>query len=432
MTAKFAVFTPLHAPGNAYIEEAWQSLLAQTRTDWHWYVLENNGGVLPAALAADPRVTLVVPTGAVEGVGALKRTLCMTSDEPWLVELDNDDLLHPSALARLAGCFEAGDEFVYSDFAEFTDHGDGRWSPNIYNGAYGWQCYAVEFQEHKLLAMRAPSMTAQNLRSILWAPNHVRAWTREAYMRIGGHNASMPVSDDFDLVVRTYLAGCKWTCVHECLYFYRVHRSNTVAARNAEIQLGAGRVYERSIWALAEKFADDNNLLKVDLCGAIDPPAGYFVLDQDYTGDPDHGVRCDLNAVWPLPANSVGLLRAHDAVEHLPNPIVTMNEAYRVLAPGGFLMISVPSTNGVGAFCDPTHVSYWNAQSFRYYTDQNFARYIPGFKGRFQVSRIIEWFPSAWHKEVNMPYVEAQLIKLGPGYAPMGEVLWPPPYGQQG
>ena len=101
-----------------------------------------------------------------------------------------------------------------------------------------------------------------------------------------------------------------------------------------------------------------------------------------------------------------------------------MNEAHRVLAPGGFFMISIPSTNGLGAFCDPTHVSFWNKLSFRYYTSKQFARYIPKFVGKFQVARVIEWFPSDWHREHNVPYVEAQLIALKDGYVPMGEVLW--------
>jgi hypothetical protein len=118
------------------------------------------------------------------------------------------------------------------------------------------------------------------------------------------------------------------------------------------------------------------------------------------------------------------LHRAHDAVEHLADPIHTMNEAYRVLAPGGFFMIEVPSTNGLGAFCDPTHRSYWNKLSFRYYTDRSFARYVSAFRGRFQVSRIIEWFPSDWHRAENVPYVEAHLFALKDGYRPMGDVLF--------
>jgi hypothetical protein len=38
-----------------------------------------------------------------------------------------------------------------------------------------------------------------------------------------------------------------------------------------------------------------------------------------------------------------------------------------VLKPGGTAEITVPTTDGPGAFQDPTHVSFWNRRSFLYY-----------------------------------------------------------------
>jgi SAM-dependent methyltransferase len=244
------------------------------------------------------------------------------------------------------------------------------------------------------------------------------------YRMIGGHDAELPGGDDHDLMVRFFLAGARFVHIPEVLYHYRVHGQNTVTTHNAAIQDGTWKTYNRHIWSLAEHFANEQKLLKVDLCGGIDPCKGYLVLDQ-HIPDGVNGLAANLENKWPLADHSVGVLRAHDAIEHLSNPIHTMNEAHRVLAPGGFLMISVPSSSGKGAFCDPTHVSYWNDLSFRYYTDQHFARYVPSFTGRFQLLRCIEWYPSDWHREVNMPYAEAHLVALGPGYEPMGEVLWP-------
>ncbi len=65
-----------------------------------------------------------------------------------------------------------------------------------------------------------------------------------------------------------------------------------------------------------------------------------------------------------------------------------MNEAYRVLAPGGFLLVRVPSTDGRGAFQDPRNRTFWNEHSFWYYTQARFACELPDFKGRFQVARL--------------------------------------------
>lgn len=38
----------------------------------------------------------------------------------------------------------------------------------------------------------------------------------------GGHDASLPVTDDHDLLCRTYLAGVKFVHPPRCLYFYRL------------------------------------------------------------------------------------------------------------------------------------------------------------------------------------------------------------------
>lgn len=82
---------------------------------------------------------------------------------------------------------------------------------------------------------------------------------------------------------------------------------------------------------------------------------------------PPADVIADLSQRWPWDDQTVDVIIAHDIIEHLPDKIHTMNEAWRVLRPGGQLKIVVPTTGGAGAFQDPTHVSYWNERSFLYY-----------------------------------------------------------------
>ncbi len=79
----------------------------------------------------------------------------------------------------------------------------------------------------------------------------------------------------------------------------------------------------------------------------------------------------DLSKPWPWATSSVSEIIAHDVIEHLPEKIFTMNEAWRVLMPGAMFRIIVPTTDGRGAFQDPTHVSYWNRNSFFYYTHED-------------------------------------------------------------
>jgi glycosyltransferase involved in cell wall biosynthesis len=416
---KISVITPLHKPGNAYIQETYESLLIQSFQDWEWIILENHGGLVPENIRADTRVKIY--NFDINGIGALKAFLCKRATTDYIVELDNDDILIETALEEVLAAFEDGADFVYSDSAEFQDKTWANESEGYpYSSVFGWSYYPIVYKGLvTLYAMRSPELNAQNIRRIEWSPNHVRAWTRKSYNEIGGHDVSMVVADDHDLMVRYFLAGKKFKHIEECLYLYRVHADNTVKTNNANIQRATHQVYGKYIWKLGEKFADDNGLSKVDLCGGVNPVPGYLSLDEQIKPGI---ISCDLNYDWPLKNNSVGIIRANDAVEHLIDPVHTMNECYRILAPGGFLMIDVPSTNGLGAFCDPTHKSFWNRLSFRYYCEGVFKQYVPKFNGRFQVMHLVEWFPSEQHRIDNVPYVQAQLLALKDGYHPMGAV----------
>jgi len=126
-----------------------------------------------------------------------------------------------------------------------------------------------------------------------------------------------------------------------------------------------------------------------------------------------------LNKKWPFKDSSVGLIRANDIIEHLKDPVNIMNEAYRILVDGGWFLIEVPSTDGRGAYQDPSHVSQWNSNSFWYYTDRKYAKYVPAIKGRFQVQRMLNYNPTEFHKQNYICYTRTHLtaikIKRYPG-----------------
>jgi hypothetical protein len=92
-----------------------------------------------------------------------------------------------------------------------------------------------------------------------------------------------------------------------------------------------------------------------------------------------------------------------------------MGEIHRVLAHGGWAFIEVPSTDGRGAFQDPTHVSYWNENSFLYYTDAYLANFIDNKSIRFQEYRRETYFPNDWMKNLNVCVTSAWLIAVKDG-----------------
>jgi len=145
--------------------------------------------------------------------------------------------------------------------------------------------------------------------------------------------------------------------------------------------------------------------LKLDLGGRFNAPPGFTTVDLL-----DADIIMDLEKPWDaIEDNSVGILRAYHILEHLHDPIHFFNEAYRVLVPGGLLMLEVPSTEGAGAFSDPTHVKFFNLLSFEYYTNEQYAKFIrPQYKGKFQVSRLVQY---NWSNP-NIPIVSGQFIAL--------------------
>jgi len=97
--------------------------------------------------------------------------------------------------------------------------------------------------------------------------------------------------------------------------------------------------------------------------------------------DPNHGSgswsRYAQEVPWPTADDSVVSIRASHVMEHIPagaDRIRVMNEAHRVLMPGGVFEIIVPNAlSGTWhAFADPTHVSFWVLESF-HYLDGHFA-----------------------------------------------------------
>jgi len=96
--------------------------------------------------------------------------------------------------------------------------------------------------------------------------------------------------------------------------------------------------------------------------------------------------------------------------EHLNDKHKIMAEIYRVLADDGWVFIQVPSTDGRGAFQDPTHVSYWNENCFWYYTRKDKAMFIRNDKIRFQEFKLdtFWWEP----RSDNIAITDAWLVAI--------------------
>lgn len=420
---RFSIFTPTHKPD--YIEEAFGSLVEQTFTDWEWVIVPNGDkAIIPEHITNHPQVRVVRAPDeiAVKGVGALKLFACQNCEGEYFVELDHDDLLTENALEEIdRHATETNAGLLYSDFTNFFPDGTCQY----FYASYGWEQYPFSWRGKEYIAMRAFETDASALHQIFYAPNHVRVWSREAYFEAGGHDPELHVVDDHDLICRTYLTGAHFEYIPKCLYLYRLleGNENTYLKYNDDIQRMQQEVSNKYVYQLIREWCRRNDFPMLDLGGAHNTAPGFKSVDlrnADY--------NCDIRKGLPFPDNSVGCIRAYDFLEHIPScpdsacehgadggPLCTvglMNEIYRVLVPGGWLVSRTPSSDGRGAFQDPTHVSYWNPNSFWYFTDKEIAKYVHGVTCRFQDTRLWQSFPSEWHEKNNIPYVYADLVAL--------------------
>jgi len=427
---KFSIFTPVHKMNAGYLNDLYDSLVAQSYDEDFEWVVVLNGAITDSEWnewinsKTDHEFTIAWFRSDITGnVGQLKKQACEAATGEICIELDWDDMLTPDALQELEQAFSNPNiVFAYSNSAQFEDETwiAERAGKYPYSNYWGWNKRKTSYKRHELWEMVAFAPTAHSIRRIEWAPNHVRAWRRDAYNHIGGHDKMVALGDDHDLVCRFYIEYGQQGFAHidKCIYIYRAHTENTCKVRNGEVQEQVAKNYNKYINDLATRWATDNGLRKLDLGGRFNGWKGYETVDLL-----DADIVMDLNEDWvDIPDNSVGVIKAYHIIEHLKNPIHFFNEAYRVLAPGGFLLIEVPSTNGMGAWCDPTHISFFNTHSFEYYTNEKYGRFIrPMYKGKFQKSRVVEY----WWSEPKLPVIRAELICLKDDYKikHVGEIL---------
>lgn len=91
-------------------------------------------------------------------------------------------------------------------------------------------------------------------------------------------------------------------------------------------------------------------------------------VNLDMTDGPGIDVVHNLDVFpWPFEDSSFDEVRAIQVFEHVGEPVGFMNEAWRVLVPGGLLMIYVPHWKSQNSFTDPTHKRHCTEETFDYW-----------------------------------------------------------------
>lgn len=427
---RISVFCPTHRA--SCVVDAWQSVKSQkVDAEVQLVIIPNGGCVLPKEIMQDPMVKVVPWNLPRPAVGALKGFAVQNCDGECNVELDHDDILLPGALKKVHEVLsQGGNKLCFSACIETKPEvgpngPTGKIIDNLYNGC-GWEHakWRDEFRKWHKYNLPFPVLPI-TLHRLYGAPNHLRAFTREAYDLCGGYDPLYQTSDDLDLMVRMYLKGTEFIMVDQPLYWQRMGfvKDNTQYQFWEQNQKRMAEIGDANIRPMIHEWCRREKLLKIDLGGFFDCPEGFISVDQRHTDDAG-GRYCNIgDDPLPFEDGTVGLVRAYDFLEHIaPEKIpFTVNEIHRVLASGGWFDSHTPSLDGPdgipgrGAWQDPTHRSRWCTNSFWYFTKKQQARYVPEITARFHTVMMENVYPSEHHKLHRIPYVDALLMAVKPG-----------------
>lgn len=415
-----SVFTPSHDPTK--LNSVYNSLKEQTYSEWEWVVVGNGPDVERVKAFVDnlsdndSRVRFLKHESS--SIGALKRFACEQAKGDLYLELDHDDLLTSDCLAEVieAARKSPRNSFIYSDNLTLHENGTS-W---VYDKSHGWDHYSWEYKNNPYTINKTHDVNAKSLSEILWAPDHVRVWTKNAYLISGGHNKELIYGDDHELIIRTYLAGTQFVKIDKPLYIHQMSKESTCIKKQKEIQSLSHLHKNVYLHRLVNEWCRRENFPKYDLGGAHNCPDTYIPIDL--CAKPP-GIAVDIlspefDAV--IPDNSVGCFRASDFMEHVPVLKITglMNVLYKKLVPGGWLLTNTPAVSdsdgrvGRGAYQDPTHVSYWSENNWWYFTKKEYAKYVPEIKCRFQAAVNFNYYPSDFHKQFSVPYVRCDMCAI--------------------
>jgi glycosyltransferase involved in cell wall biosynthesis len=242
---RFSIFTPTYKTGERILR-TYEGLKNQVFTDWEWVVLDDSPDeetfkIVKEIAQNDYRVKLhrIYPLSG-GNVGLAKHRAAMLCEGDWLVELDHDDTLSSECLSLSEKAIkkypDAG--FLYTNCSEMFDDGEpkyydhdwtGNWyarHDNFFDFGYAGHTW-VNVDGKNVLAHHYPDINPLSIRFNITMPNHAKMWERNLYHKIGGHNTTMPVADDLEISIKTFL-NTRMIHLKKVLYLQYNNRNSTV------------------------------------------------------------------------------------------------------------------------------------------------------------------------------------------------------------
>lgn len=105
---------------------------------------------------------------------------------------------------------------------------------------------------------------------------------------------------------------------------------------------------------------------------------------------------------YPLDSSCASMILMDNVLEHLSDIPKTMEEIFRILAPGGEIIIKVPYGKSDWALQDPTHKHYFTERSMDYFTLGHAYNFYSGARFECLEARLVADSTTVRHKLRNL------------------------------
>lgn len=259
-------FTPIYNTKEK-LWKTYESVRNQTYPNWEWVIVNDssdNGKTLKIALeiaSQDFRVKVYdfrEKSGGI--IGESKYRAATLTRGKWLAELDHDDYLMPDCARYIIEAsvrfLDAG--FIYTDSVELDENHNSMTYPDGF--CFGYGKYRKEYHYGKLWdVVDSANINPKTIRHIVGVPNHIRAWRRDIYFSVGGHNRDLSIADDYELIVRTFLKT-KFVRIPKLGYLQYIYHNangrNTHDLSRADIQRRVRSIMYYYNDAINERFKE--------------------------------------------------------------------------------------------------------------------------------------------------------------------------------